>query len=497
MADEKWYWSWEQKLDARAGNLESALADAAIRERSERDRLAKRQGSLEQRLDRLTDAVHWLLELSDLRHELDFFSGAEAARRQVRSYLALLGVVGPPRAEEAPVAAPPVPDDPPDYWLPPAARALAALLAGGDLDANVEVKAARQWDRDRTDRFLALCLTLAGQGPRVVQLLPALLGPMDPAQVTVGQRTLWQAAAAGAFGPAGVREILACLEPASQSWPTSKPGEIRPHRWTEAALQLAPGIMRAPNLLPAATLQAFDEPIRAARALVALARGARLLRPPEGDPPGAAVTDPVRSVLQGLLVALVDEGTAAEAPLLRRVESLRGKLHPDGDTQGPGVKVLRADQTLGALDKLLQDDALAAAPDDSAMCWMAWQLARSQLAGIVEELATTAARLPAEGPSVTHHIGDHRVVITGDPLGPEVEALADAAAERMMPSPDGLMGRFRDDVNAAARQRERRRLLDRAEQVRSSVDVVRAAIAGLNTTESLDGLRQLLASPTR
>lgn len=137
--DWRWYFGdRDYYLRDKTEQLASDLAAAASRERSERHRLAKQQGTLEERLDRLTDDVHRLVELSDLRDELDFFADNEAVRRRVRTALVAMELLGPSGRPMAPPSAFELRDDTVDYWLAPATRSLPGVLAGAEPGADAD-----------------------------------------------------------------------------------------------------------------------------------------------------------------------------------------------------------------------------------------------------------------------------------------------------------------------------------------------------------------------
>ena len=236
-------WRWylgdrDYYLRDRTEALASELAHAASRERSERHRLAKRQGSLEERLDRLTDDVHRLVELSDLRDELDYFADHEAVRRRVRSALVAMELLGPSGRPMAPGATFELRDDTVDYWLAPATRSLPRVVAGAEPADDPDVVEARRRDPERTDRFLALVLGLTGQGERVAALVPALLGPVVDGRVSGAQRALWLAAAAGAFGPDARQSTAGWLRQQVAALPAPSADLVA--RWRTLALTSSP-----------------------------------------------------------------------------------------------------------------------------------------------------------------------------------------------------------------------------------------------------------------
>ncbi len=485
--DWRWYFGdRDYYLRDRTEQLASDLAAAASRERSERHRLAKQQGTLEERLDRLTDDVHRLVELSDLRDELDFFADNEAVRRRVRTALVAMELLGPSGRPMAPPSAIELRDDTVDYWLAPATRSLPRVLAGADPGADPDGAEARRRDPERTDRFLALVLTLAGAGSRAGSLVPALLGPVRDGKVSGVERALWLAAATGGLGPDSRTAMASWLRDQAAALPEPPAADVERWRARAQALgQPASGVLKR---LPVEVAQAYEGPLAAARGLEAVTALMTAAAAAWSEPPArGGIDDATRAQLQGALVALVDEGTPAEAPLLRRAEALRRQLRTEGEAAaGTGPALPDPEAPAGPLADLVIGDALpsvAAAVRAEApgpVTALAWQAAAGMLAPMVRSLAATAVALPPAVAPIDVTVGATVLRVGPDPLLPgEAEAAARAAAEVSYPRPSGLLGRLKDDDHVEARQNEELRHLTRIEAVQTALAALRVEVERL------------------
>lgn len=491
----EWRWYFGNRdvyLRDKTEELADRMAAAASRERSERFRLAKQQGTLEERLNRLTYDVQRLVELSDLRDELDFFADNEAVRRRVRTALVAMELLGPSGRPMAPPSAIELRDDTVDYWLGPATRSLPRVLGGAHPAADPDVAEARRRDPERTDRFLALVLTLAGDGNRAGSLVPALLGPVADGQVSGVQRALWLAAAGGALGPDARTTVAAWLRDQVAALPEVPPADGE--RWRARALALGDdaghGALLKP--LPGPVARIYQGPLQAAWALEVVTALMTAADAAWSEPPApTGIDEATRTQLQGALVALVDEGTPAEAPLLRRAEALRRQLRTETEAAtGTGPELPDPDAPAGLLADLLVDDALPTVPQPAQApgprAALAWYAGAGVLAPTVRALATAAAALRPVVEPVDLTVGSQVVRVGPDPLPPGLgEAAAMAAAEASYPLPSGLLGRLKDDDHVEARRNEQQHHLNRIEALREALAALRAEV---------DRLRPLLSA---
>jgi len=508
MASEwRWYFgNRDYYLRDKTEELANQMAAAAARARSERFRLAKQHGTLEERLNRLTDDVHRLVELSDLRDELDFFADNEAVRRRVRAALVAMELLGPSGRPMAPHSTIDLRDDAVDYWLGPATRALPRVLDGADPATDPDVTEARRRDPERTDRFLALVLTLAGDGARAGALVPALFGLVADGQVSGMQRALWLAAAGGALGPDARTAVAAWLrdQVAALSEPAAADGE----RWRARALG-EPAQAALLKRLPRQVAEIYEGPLRAAWRLEAVMAAMTAAAAAWSEPPaGGRIDDTTRAQLQGALVTLVDEGAPAEAPLLRRAEALRRQLRTEGEA-ATGARPLLPDPDTpaGHLADLVIDDALpasaqpatgaspasgaaspvAAVPLEAAagpLAALAWHAGAPTLAPVVRALARAVGFPPVVEP-VEMTLGPQVLRVGPGPLSPgEAEAAAQAAAEVSYPVPGGLLGRLKDDDYVDARRSEQQRHLARIEGMNAALAALQAEVDRLRDLPS-------------
>ena len=203
----EWFWASEygrdkllrEELEAQAGAL------AASRKRQQRDtsklrsELRTMQGSLEARLDALTNAFVAFVELDGIRKQLAAFPQHTEARRYAFQDLQVLldGGIPPQRP------------DVDGYWLPPA---MAALRPDGSVDPE-QAALARQRDPHTAPVFLATAQAAFGAGETVVAELPKLLAPDDQGTWAEWQLLLWGATLRGAFGPAALTTLTATFRP--------------------------------------------------------------------------------------------------------------------------------------------------------------------------------------------------------------------------------------------------------------------------------------------
>lgn len=325
-------WIYEDSGDRRVRErLESQLQDAysyqAQQSRSLQSQISQVQGSLEQRLNRLTKAFYAFVELSDLRAEMAVFEGEatvrHAAQRLLRSLLRqAASVSAAPQA--LPTELPPCPR----YWLRPAVTSVAASIAGDERAAAAALAEAQELDPVRAAVFRVASLAVAGQPALAAPLLrDAIQQPGD--KVTYAQRALWRACARGVYGDAGtelIREWLAGYVRGLSGSATSAEEAL----WaTEASGTFAvsglPAQLRhgLPHIL--SRQDALISPLVAARELGALASWVREAVTGEPADPAAATaasTDPV-AVLGAVALALTEEGSQDEIALARRARELR------------------------------------------------------------------------------------------------------------------------------------------------------------------------------
>jgi hypothetical protein len=401
MSWDEWKWWWgdrDQMLRERAEELESRLGQEAATHRRTTSQLSKVQGTLEKRLDRLSAAFDAFVELSDVRTELAAHAPAAVARQRVRRLLDVLGQA-PSTSGAPPSAPPPPPDDVPGYWLVPAVQALVAQLANLRDAADAALTEANHRDEVRTRRFLVYAYAVLGRGHEVVDRLAVELDAVDPAQVTPDQRALWMAAADGVFGDEGhgavARRVTdlarrpAAVGPSAgtPAWvddSAADGGALAP--WLDACRALGGGSAGRSRSATDDARANLAARIDAGRALQAVASRceAAFERDARDAAPEAAFEIHCRT-LERDLRTLLEEGTAEEAPLLRRITELRRVIDPDEvDPDAP------AEVPGGPFDELLRTDAFASDPGAAKRQAIALRAARPWLDPVLDRLAREA-----------------------------------------------------------------------------------------------------------
>lgn len=392
LMSDNWQDYRQQRAIRELGDEVSSLSSSLYTQQREssrlRSELSKLQGSVEVRLARLTRAFDAFVELSDLRMTLAMFDPPALVRHRARQVVAAASQGdAPPDADLA---------DVPGYWLAPAATGLVALLRGEDAAAPLALAAER--DAERTALLVTLTAAVAGRADVYAEWLPKAFGPL-PADGPVSRavRTLWIEAAAGRFGPEG-RALLGARLAALVEGLDAEREDAAAQAW-RARVEALPAIVHQ--------LQSIVEPI--ADAQEALTAGARLaaLRELCGRTGGG--TDAPTS-LPGVLRALVDEGSAEEAPLLRRSAELRAVI--EGEEHTPDEPW---DAPAGTAPELLLADAFQ--PDGSPPARAARLAGARWLLAEAERLAGDAATDPPREGTTTVERLPVRVHAGGPPDG--------------------------------------------------------------------------------
>lgn len=392
----QWWWS-EQRLHRwereSIQDLRSSVSSAQGHASRLRSQLAKVQGDLQVKVNRLAAAFDAFVELSDIRAELAVHGDAAVARHRVRQVLAAITAGNPPPALELP--------DVDGYWLVPAARALQARLAGDIAASERHAQQAAEFDAARSAYFLATAPRLAGptqvDAAALAELLPS---PSEP-DVSRAQRLCWLATAAGAFGPAARHGLISGLRTALGTPGPPSQGQPLPEPWATTATA---GTGAGP----------------AADALASLHKACI---EPEPDA-AAADTDeapsPMLVPLRELVGGLVDEGSEPERDLLRRTEELRAVVE-DG-TAPPAYRPW--DEPAGTLVELVHADIVGGQAPAGARP-VAVQAAAPWLQAVAAHLAD-CGRLSAPETSQVRLRG--KVVAVGSE-GPDPAVLAEIRAD--------------------------------------------------------------------
>ncbi|TMR97281.1 hypothetical protein EJK15_19040 [Nonomuraea basaltis] len=294
----------------------------------------------------------------------------------------------------APPAAPGFRDIP-GYWLPPAVEALAAILSGADPLEPLSRAAGR--DQQRTALFLCLALAVSGQGSRIhASWLGTAFGELSlDRPVTHGQRSLWLAAARGAYGPAGKIFVLRKLDA------LAVPDHAPPDQWIQALVPGEPSVVVPPSLADFPEMAEIPELARPSMAADRLARlrgrcaeitSARQAEhrssPPLDNPSGTPAA------------------TWADNEPLAVLRSLIGL----GGPAGP----------MASLSTYLLDDLRPGA--DPHLAAIALHVAAPILRGVAEELEADSRQEPPD--TLTVPLLGHRIHLR--PEGPDQSSLAAA-----------------------------------------------------------------------
>ncbi|GAA1438249.1 hypothetical protein [Nocardiopsis tropica] len=342
--------SWtDYSQNRRIRELEETLDSTHSRMASERRRMRSElshiRGTLEQRLDRVSATLDAFIELSDVRATLAIFDDAAIARHRT---LQMLEGSPLPRLDLA---------DVPGYWLVPAAHGLHALLSGDVGTARTRFDDAARRDASRARHFAALATALTraeharamGEGV-TAELLPHLPDPAEKA--TRGQRALWLLTADGAFGDDARERLLlatarnwserqvdvptAALPAAPSSLPAVRPAQ----RSGRGGASGDDGIARRD-----AALRGLTELREWVARITGLGEG-------EASPTVLAPDEASAEFLAESLRTLVEEGSAEEAPLISRANTLRAVIEGGGRS---GPLPLWTDE-VGTVAELLGDD---------------------------------------------------------------------------------------------------------------------------------------------
>ncbi|MEU8400752.1 hypothetical protein AB0C28_36665 [Nonomuraea sp. NPDC048892] len=295
------------------------------------------------------------------------------------------------------------------YWLPPAVQALVAILSGDDPLEPLSKAAGR--DEQQTALFLCLALAVSGQGSRIhASWLGTAFGELSlDRPVSHGQRSLWLAAARGAYGPAGKIFVLRKLDALAIQ------DRADPQEWVQALVPGESAVVVPPSLVDFPEMAEIPE---LARPAVAAARLARL-RSRCAEITSARQADHDSS-------APLDNSSNSPAAAWAENEPLAvlRSLIGLGGPAGP----------MASLSSYLLDDLRPGA--DPHLAAIALHVAAPILRGVAEELEADSRLDPPE--TLTVPLLGHRIHLR--PEGPDQDSLA--AAEESIVT-DGIVPRGR------------------------------------------------------
>ncbi|GAA4204563.1 hypothetical protein [Actinocatenispora rupis] len=378
LGDGDWY---DRRQKAQIEELNSAV-DGAYRQSSQlRSRLARIEGDLQSKVNRIAAAFDAFVELSDVRAELAVYTDPAIVRHQVRLLLAAVTGGGPVDPPELPEVG--------GYWLVPAARALYAQLVDDHAAAAKHTEQATELDAGHAKYFLTAALRLAGPVDLSAVQLAGLL-PTEGRPVTYAARALWRATAAGAFGRPGQALLATSLESA-----LGQPGVDNPIDPWLAAITGSAGVTSVRPAAAATTLGSLRQRLTPAE--------------PPADVPADDGDDPVLTPLRDLLRALVDEGHAPERPLLRKAEQLRSVV----ESGLPRPEFQSWDAAVGSVADLVRGDIFGT--DTPGTRPVAVRAAAPWLSACVE---TIAGHLSAPPESVSVRVRGRDIRVTADGADP-------------------------------------------------------------------------------
>jgi hypothetical protein len=377
-----------RELDSELSSLNSSLSRQRADSSRLRSQLAQLQGSLEERINRMSRAFDAFVELSDIRTVLALFDAPALVRHRSRQLLANIAEpTDVPATQFLPREA-----DVPDYWLSPAVRGLGTLLDNGDADADIA--AAERLDPVKTATLIAATAALADRLDIATTWLGRALGDLHSGvPLTVAQRLLWREAAAGAFGPAGAAlvedRLRACL---AQVADARLDDELRALLATRGGTGGIALFESDPNVLAATA---------AARQLSALRKLCETTPTTAGDLG--------KPVLGALVRQIVDEGTDEERPMLRRAEELKAIIENRTAPEQPE----QWDALAETPEALLVADVSAT----NATGTMARRVLAERLVAIADGLVSTATVDAPDATTLSQRSGTIRITKTGPDVG--------------------------------------------------------------------------------
>ena len=403
--DWQWFWAGEGGRDRilrdEVEGLHAQLSSASSQTHRLSSQLASLSGSIETRLNALSEAFDAYVELGDVREELAAYAEPAAVSRSVMGAVdALAG------------GRPATPVDPQglDYWLPYAMNAVLGLVAGRPDPAAMDRARALA---PEADTFVVATCGALGRGPAVADLLPLVLA--NDGELTEQQQRIWRATANGTFGDLS-EGLAAVWRPALEAEPvTGWASWVDAHASTPAdgitwlRVLVAPGKRLGPPVTTVGETRrnGDDTPL------------GQLPRQHSQTPPPAAQTSPTAE-LRSVATELVGRGMPAEAALLRQSRELRARIEQPGRTpDAPDTSTTEPATVVTEVRRALQSSSTAPSVRAALVAWVS-----TDLASVVKRLTYTATRTPPVRETV--RAAGAEVVVT--PKGADPGELAAAAA---------------------------------------------------------------------
>ncbi len=410
LQDGDWY---DRKQQKAIRELERSTAHARSQTRSLQQRVDKNQASLTRRVDQLERALRAVVELEDVREELNQHVPAALVRRYARSVVMAISGLNSPHSSA------PIPDAPSDvagYWLAPATRWAASLLSP-DLDQEALAEAQRR-DALRSDLFVVSLAAISDQSIDSSSSLARLLS--TPFEVFDWQRELWCEIARGRFGPDAHASLVSVLAP------------------------LAANVTRDHLSAAAIGASSVARPIESGRRLAALAQRiaptatSELAQPVDGDI--SESDEPISSRddrIAELLAVIVDEGAPGEVEVLDSMSDIRRVLADDAAMKPPKRRVV--DDSVSAPLALLLADL---GSENAALRAVAVEVLAEEITDWAHDLHDAAAT--AAAPTTAVDVFGHNIAITAAAVDESEYIEHIEAAHPLEPaptiSPVGLVG---------------------------------------------------------
>jgi hypothetical protein len=372
--DWQWFWAGEGGRDRilrdEVEGLHAQLSSATSQTHRLSSQLANLSGSIETRLNALSEAFDAYVELGDVREELAAYAEPAAVRRSVMGAIdALAG------------GRPATPVDPRglDYWLPHAMNAVIGLVDGRPDPAALDRARALA---PEADTFVVATCGALGHGPAVADLLPTVL--VNDVELTEPQQRIWRAAATGTFGDLN-DGLAAVWRPALEAEPVTGWAS-----WVDAhASTPADGISWLRDVV--VTGQRPDPRATASeqRAAVDTPLG-QLPRQRSETVPPPPVTSPTAE-LRTVATELIGRGMPTEAALLQRSRELRARIEQPGRTRAAAAAALPTEPATVVTEvrRALESPSTAPAVRATLVAWVS-----ADLASVVKRLTYTATRTP-------------------------------------------------------------------------------------------------------
>ena len=296
--------------------IDNQMALAASHQQRVSSQLAKVQGDLSHRVDRLSQAFDAFVELGELRDTLGLYT--EARRWRMLAKTVIEGAVST-RQFPGDVDGTGL-DDVAGYWLVPAIKALPGIL-GAEPDSALLGEAIAR-DELRTATFVSAVAPLLGHPEMATNWIDKAMRS-DDGNLTHAQRVLWLAAIDGTLpdgSVAAVRSALAHRISATDTDArTSAVGAAMPV--TNPPRSATAGARAA---AAAATVRQWLEWASEFDARAGAPRPA--LHGSAGAQPPSAPADTTADALLDVVRSLVEEGSIEERDLLDRSEALRATI---------------------------------------------------------------------------------------------------------------------------------------------------------------------------